>query len=259
MSETIPFPTDPLSRKPCEEAAGLDYARPGLFSGTWRCVLVNESPLCIRTAFRGGGTASIPGASLRGLVRNTAEMLGAGCARYWDKGRSDDLRACTRENACVVCRVFGFVETGEDFAWTGRVRFSNSERVKVTWVRRDMPAHQRPAHDDKRDGWVVYPAVPCSDQSGPVICAAEGSRFPFSVDYFNLDVEEYAVLKFALTLRHGEMHLFHMLGYGKALGFGACRIEIPKDTSPDIGSEIDRYLAGEPFLDFKYWRDEVRP
>lgn len=267
MSENIPFTKLDLSRRSCEAGAGAETGhdrrerRPDSLSGFWGCSLEALTPLCIQAAFavqqKQGSQAFLPGSSLRGMLRNVAEMLGAGCARYYEgQGYGSNLKICTARNACLVCRVFGFVEG--DFAWAGKVRVNDSARADVRWLGCHLP-RQRPAHSDVNGaGWMIFPATKPALASGRTWSVDAKRRFPFLVEYLNLDAEEYAVLKFSLTLQYQEVDLVHCLGYGKSLGLGACKISIPKDTSPPIGQKIQRYLDQPGFRVFRELRDRSR-
>src|SRR5258708_39690985 len=109
MSETVAFTTQDLSRRPCMEEQGHERrARKG--SGIWACELATLTPLCIQSYFSklgDGDPAVLPATSLRGMVRNMAEILGAGCTRFHpDSGRlGARLAPCSDRDACLVCRV----------------------------------------------------------------------------------------------------------------------------------------------------------
>lgn len=259
MSETVPFTTQALSRKPCSEEPGHDRRmRKG--SGIWACELTTVTPLCIQSYFsklKDDDPAILPGSSLRGMVRNVAEMLGAGCARFHpDGGRIGALlAACSEKNACLTCRVFGFVEG--DYAWAGKVRFTDSRPRKVQWERYSLPNMQRDPHNDAAGGgWILFPHKLAKLNPGTTRCVRAGEKFGFRVEYLNLDEEEYAVLKFALTLEHAGVRLCHKLGYAKALGLGACTIAITGDRSESPGPVIDRYLGLPGFQVLKQFRSQ---
>jgi len=254
MSVTVPFARNLLSRRPCADARGHDK-RPRSGSGIWSCTLTTLTPLCINSCFSKLGdddTAFIPASSLRGLVRSVAESLGAGCARYYLGNHPPELVGCTERDACLACRVFGFVEG--DFAWAGKVRFTDTAPSKVLWLRANTPV-RRPMHDDSAGaGWVLFPYSEPEIRPGPTRFVDARQTFRFRVEYVNLDEEEYSLLKFSLILKHRDLDLCHMLGYAKALGFGACTISIPSDKSPAPGTELDRYLSGRHFEEFRRHR-----
>jgi hypothetical protein len=212
---------------------------------------------------------------------------------------------CTQTAACLVCRVFGYApgknaEQDDSLSgWAGKVRFHDSEKVR-NWDRKwvqppsgnarwqaqgtyhtpfyypDLPRSKKPA------GWKVYlhakePTGAATGFLPEEACIPEGAFFDFDVDYENLSGEEFAVLRFALTLQHKcterSVRLAHKLGYGKGIGLGSCRVtaeilpiatrrffgEEPKaDTDP--GCEIHKYfdLPGFAALqEFLSW--ESRP
>jgi hypothetical protein len=258
MSKTVPFTTLELARKPCaEEAGGERRSRKG--SGIWRCELATLAPLCIQSSFArlsDADAAVIPASSLRGMVRNMAEMLGAGCGRFHADAEwlPDRLKPCSEHDACLVCRVFGFVDG--DYALAGKVRFVDAVLHRPRWEKYAIPSTQRDPHDTlPGGGWILFPRkAPASLAHGPMRCLAAGQRIVFRVEYLNLDEEEYAVFKYALTLEHDGVRLCHMLGYAKALGLGACIISVLVDKSDPPGPVIGKYLTQPAHQALKNWR-----
>ena len=242
-----------MSRIPCDKALGHER-HPKENSGVWSCKLTTLRPLCIREHFKTlcdnqpkGTQPMLPGSSLRGMVRGVAELLAADCLN----------QPCTKEAACVVCRLFGFV--AKDFSWQSKVQFSESELANANWTRLAIPFGGRIHHHEIAGRAVFGGAGPAALTGVNVSCSgdwcvAEGSIFRFKVEYRNLDPEEYAVLKFALTLTHGDIRLFHMLGYGKATGMGAVAIGIKDDKSPAITKIVDPYLRTRTFREFQNLR-----
>jgi CRISPR/Cas system CSM-associated protein Csm3 (group 7 of RAMP superfamily) len=214
---------------------------------------------------------------------------------------------CTQAEACLVCRVFGYApakdaEQGDPpSGWAGKVRFHDSAQVRNwdgDWVQPppgnarwqaqgayhapfyfpDFPTSKRPA------GWKVYlhakHVTGAAADFRPGECVPEGVFFDFDVEYENLSDEEFAVLRFALTLRHEcadrSVSLAHKLGYGKGIGMGSCRVtaevaplrvrrffgESPQ-AGKDPGCEIHRHLdlpgfaALREFLAWEYRPDQV--
>jgi hypothetical protein len=251
MAAFVRFPTEALSYRQTEGTAGHSRRRDGAVAGVWNCELVTETPLSIQSYFRharqAGDAAFIPGTSLRGMVRNTMEMLGAGCPRLY-RGTvtgPPHFRTCRPERTCLACHIFGFVEERTEFAWQGKVSFSDTDNAARRWIQLNVPIAPGPATGN---GWLTFRHGPAPTSPGRVWCVERGERFRFTVEYEDLDAEEYAVLKLALTLRHGETHLCHKLGYGKSAGLGSCRISIENDPSPP-GPEIDRYVRLPGFQD----------
>jgi hypothetical protein len=119
------------------------------------------------------------------------------------------------------------------------------------------------ANPSKPAGWKVYlhakEITGAAEGFRPEACIPKGAFFDFDVDYENLSGEEFAVLRFALTLQHKcpdpPVSLAHKLGYGKGIGMGSCRVSakiVPVRTrrffgeeptpESDCGCEIHRYL-----------------
>jgi len=241
MSERIPFPFPGPARRALAGEAGQDR-RDRFTSGAWRCRLHTLAPVCIRSLFDQlapkGAAAFLPGSSIRGMVRNAAEISGKGCA----------LSGCSEAGACIACRIFGFV--AGNFTWQSKVRFSDSDPVPVTWERHDVS--NPPPGALPGEGWLVFPAEACDAWNGPVPFAPKDTTFPFTVDYWNLDPEEHALLRYALTLDDGSEQVCHMLGFAKSQGFGACTIDIDQDAA------LDPYRGGEAFQQFRELRRKSR-
>jgi hypothetical protein len=264
----VGFPDDPLARQPCGQEGGGFSANDGL-SGVWKCVLETRTPLCIKSLFDrlappANKPAFLPGSSLRGMLRNTFQVLGAGCSYSYDwpgrnvPGEHSDLVECNRYDACPMCRVFGFVEG--DFSWGGKVRFCDSEPLAVQWVTVSVPKERPPNPDG--DGWMIFPVTPATNAGQfPCWCVPEYTQFRFRMDYWNLSEEEFDVLKFALTLRYDpwKIALLHTLGYAKSAGLGACKITITDDKSRAVGAGpenfLERYIGQAFFAEFEYARD----
>jgi hypothetical protein len=193
---------------------------------------------------------------------------------------------CTQISACLVCRVFGYApekdadQGDSQSGWSGKIRFHDSMPVREwagNWV---QPQHGNArwqaqgtyhtpfyypdsANRGKPAGWKVY--LHAKEPTGaandflPEACVPPGVLFDFNVDYENLSGEEFALLRFALTLQHDcpnrSVSLAHKLGYGKGIGLGSCRVtakiepiavrrffaKIPKPDT-DLGCEIHKYL-----------------
>jgi len=261
MSETVPFATKQPPLRPCALEEGHDR-RERQRSGLWSCTLTTVTPLCIQSHYSkltDKDPAFVPASSIRGMVRNMMEMLGAGCARFYQAHCPEHLQQCNAEAACLACRVFGFVDG--DYGWAGKVRFSDTAPVKIAWVRYAAPVEGRPPQNESHgSGWILFPHTKPALRQDPrgARCIPEGQSFPFRIEYLNLDAEEYALFKFALTLKHTSLDaatgrpidLCHKLGFAKALGLGSCTISITKDKSPEIGAEIDPYLKTPAFTVF---------
>jgi len=254
MSLTIPFAADELDRRSCATEPGHEVQNaPGTRSGVWECTLRTLKPLSIKAVFEKlapKGMAYIPGSSIRGMVRNVAEMLGAGCGRYYQDGDDlpSNLKVCDSGGACQVCRIFGFTE-GE-YSWTSKVRVSDTTRVNTPWIKLGVP-NQREALADNGRGWRTFRSYGVRAGGGSSVrCVGMGVEFKFTVNYSNLSDDQFDLLLFALTLRDGEEQLVHKLGYGKSLDLGACLVSVTGDPRPGPG--IDKYLNRREYRDFFY-------
>jgi CRISPR/Cas system CSM-associated protein Csm3 (group 7 of RAMP superfamily) len=249
MSAIVPFTKRPLSLRACADESGHERRNRNQ-SGIWTCLLTTETPLCIQSSFRNlkdTDKPALPASSLRGMARNMVEVLGAGCARFYEgAGSPSALDRCTERKACIACRIFGFVSG--DFAWAGKVRFNDTLPAAVKWAKYNLPSQRPPQAPGT--GWILFPHTPVALAPGATRCVDIGGRFQFRAEYLNLDPEELAVFQFALTLRYdspsrGAIDLVHKLGYGKSLGLGACKVRIAKAAA--VGAEIESYLSDPAF------------
>jgi hypothetical protein len=202
------------------------------------------------------------------MVRNAAEILGAGCGRLYSGGRElpVELSPCKDTGTCVVCRVFGFVD-GKT-TWQSRVRFSDATSVgEVRWQRLDAEARSgRGGSDPEREqGWAVFVHRDEEPSSGRVPCVAPGAKFRFGVEFAGLDETEYAVFRLALTLHAGQHRLVHKLGFAKSLGFGSCEVVILNEGEikdavrrEAVTKATERYAALGGFQELVKWRTEER-
>ncbi|HLJ26488.1 MAG TPA: RAMP superfamily CRISPR-associated protein [Candidatus Angelobacter sp.] len=200
-----------------------------------------------------------------------------------------DLQPCTTESACLSCRLFGYSlkkpkdqkSDDEPFGWAGNARFFDSDPLKEwssnQWVALNQgaftvpdypkarPTDHGPRHlpfyfpngDGKPAGWKLYRhannirEVDEHAGFGSPHCVRGNMKFEFSVEFESLAPEEYAVLRFALTLAHSclthkedsAVDLFHKLGYGKGVGLGSCSIRI--DNEEFESAERFLGLAGD--------------
>ena len=262
MFQRIPFATGTLEKRSIFKLPGWER-KVKEYSGWLNCELEVVTPLCIKSLFEferaKNATAtqvSLPGSSLRGMVRNTAEILGAGCGRYYSGyDLPQNLKECRASEACMVCRIFGFV-SGQD-TWQSRVRFEDSSRAAVKWKKvatgRGFSVTSDPP--PLSQGWAVFVHRPKpSLDPGIVPCVESGAKFPFRVEYMNLDDLEFAVFRFALTLDYGGEHLIQKMGFAKSQGLGSCRVRVLDEKARPIGKAIEPYLQTEAFAELCKWR-----
>jgi len=258
MRVNIDFTKRPLSTRALAREAGHER-RERTQSGILLCELETVSPLCIQSVFREmkqSDTPFIPASSLRGMIRNMMEVMGAGCLRLVDYPPRQAPRALSKcqENAtCLTCRLFGF--TDKDLCWAGKVLFTDAKPADARSWRWEHVEAQRESHGaaPPADEWMIFGYQPfgltvqARPHRGTTRCIGRGAKLIFRVDYLNLGAEELAVLLFALTLRHGEFRLCHKLGYAKAMGLGTCTIRLLNQQPPAIGAEIEPYLRDPVF------------
>jgi hypothetical protein len=171
----VPFPaTLPREKWPGNRPSGHESYQPNTLSGTFECTLTTITPLCIKEHFSQlhGKPAPpfIPGSSLKGMLRNTLQILGFGCAgqqfqnktaRQQEKDKKipplelGHMKPCDEGEACMVCRVFGYGvkkegrhddDEAEPFGWAAKVRIFDSE----------------PAQDWNENRWVWMNDGACS-------------------------------------------------------------------------------------------------
>lgn len=236
----VRFPST-LDRVEKHEWAGHERLLPGHISGVIECRLRTLTPLCEKQLFSDlksrGRTPYLPGSTLKGLVRTTAQMLGAGCGgmqyskpEHGDVTLPPHLAGCKSESACLVCRVFGYSVEKTEFGWAGKARFRDSDEVNAwtdqSWETmgidgvitpsrpparwQDPGPRHRPFYfepgTDKPLGWKVYRhakyVVKPDPEFGSDACVPAGREFRFQVEVENLTEEEAAVFSLALTLKH---------------------------------------------------------
>lgn len=294
----VRFPQPPVPRFPWGDRGPSGHERfyTDRQSGTLVCELEAITPLCIRAHFKAlrgrNGEPWLPGSSLRGLIRTTMQMLGAGCAGLQfpdkkDKEAEKDgagplvlagLEPCTKEEACLVCRLFGYSVQGEKAGWAALVRFHDSKPARVwegRWVRMNdrvatVPGRRARWQDQGTGhtafyfpvaartpaGWKVYRHAKYVLEAEPEFasddCVDKDTVFEFQVQYENLTPEELGLFKFAITLAHecpehsGDkaIGLAHKFGYGKSAGMGSCRIRIVEDKPVTPWLDLGEGAAG---------------
>jgi len=268
MHQRVPFTEADLHKRSIADLPGQERWDKAS-SGRWKCRLEVVTALCVKTAFAQQYNAKaksifVPGGSLRGMVRNAAETLGAGCGRFYDPISQMPRRlvTCSQNAVCMVCRTFGFVE-GQN-TWQSRVRFTDA--ISPTgWTWELLDAEDRRSHGgaspENERGWALFVHEQEDLAKGRIPCIAAGAMFDFGVEYQNLDAEEFAVFRLALTLQSGAMHLVHKLGFAKSLGLGSCRVSIMKEPEikdatrkQDVERHAARYSTAPEFQEIARWR-----
>jgi len=208
------------------------------------------------------GQATIPGSSLKGVIRSVAEAVEASCftlfggPRYRGSGITrgmqvrvdlpDGYQHCTdRAKLCPACRLFGFLHRGEVHA--GKVSISDAIAPQGTYKLGDfitLGVLSTPKPEACVNAYVVREGgrnvvrgrkfyrhrldgvitrSRKDRQNKTVQPVMPGSAFTFEVEYTNLRDEELRLLLYALALEPG---LWHKVGLGNPLGMGSAHIEI---------------------------------
>lgn len=243
-------------------------------SGRIYCTIENLTPLFIggnrnnsQQFLISNRKYTIPGSSLKGMLRSLAEIIGGGCSVTDSMGRfNKTYAACNKvDSLCVTCRMFGMMERG---GWAkvhkGNVCISDAlireenPETKLFDVQlfnhatRHEPFYRTPQtgrldgksrkfyfHQPKRKTSALEPTniQKFVDKKNAIL---PGCQFEFEIDFVNLEKFELELLVYILALEEnvdviiedGKIPLKgpmrHKLGYAKALGLGSCRIDLNK-------------------------------
>ncbi|MBI5526469.1 MAG: hypothetical protein HY897_09045 [Deltaproteobacteria bacterium] len=248
-----------------------DLSRLSGYVGELKCLLEVHTPLEVNFAKdkQFNTNPRIPGASLKGLIRNTAEFVGGGCMSVSAQGRNDGpWSLCAEEKCCVTCDMFGRiagrlhnrgkVNIGEAIPIEYRqhavvkiLQGSPKETHAPFYPRstgtecyrkfyHHQPSAQKEIPNDQPIGKfqpnLVYPVEP-------------GSVFGFQVAFEGLDKEQLALLTYSLELEPGLLHKF---GRGKGKGMGSVKIKI---AGAAVNTPADRYQGIAPAGG---WPEDVR-
>jgi RAMP superfamily len=211
------------------------------------------------------GAYTIPGSSLKGLLRSLTETLGNGCLTLFDgeyEGHKVDYRQkvpaafqrCRDVNElCLTCRTFGTMNRNTIFL--GKINISDAE-VNADRVYEHDPIYTkalmtpRPHHDsfylDEEQQHIAgrkfffhhSPSQELLTTSGYTYMGgraanryirplAHDTQFHCRIDFTNLEYDEFAALLLATVL---EDEMRHKIGYGKPLGLGSIQISPTKLT-----------------------------
>lgn len=222
--------------------------------------------------YRVGNLPTIPGSSLKGVVRSIVEAATASCITATRVERrllpipdSGARNSCMPEHACPACSLFGRMNR------MSKVRFGDAQPPKPirTMGLRVKPLHQPHANDAPQvyrldDGRGQFrgrkfyrhgkPAV--SQTDAPIEALPEGTRIQSKVWFTNLTPLEMGALCFGLGL---DKSITPKLGGNKPRCFGsmsshALTLNVQnrngfKSNSPDAtlfeGAELDKWIADQ--------------
>ncbi len=282
----VPMPNGSPGRQPPRYHHRLDGT-----SGVLVCRLEARTALLLASQTGGNDVRTfwtnrarvptIPGTSIKGMLRSVAEIVGHGCDITSNHGCSDPNRLCP------TCRLFGFVGRGQESAlYRGHVHIgdapldNSSCASHAQWERSGVymssprPNHRAFYPSNASKGRKLYhhqprqknraapirPDIPgpnCQLQPAPA-----GAAFDFVVRFEDLDADQLGLLLYTLVLEPesqevtvtgwqstppGDVEIVltgpmcHKLGHGKPYGLGSCQITIQEARLVEGG---DRYRGG---------------
>lgn len=214
---------------------------------------------------------TIPGSSLKGLLRSVVETLGNGCLTLFDgtyEGRKVDYQRkvptafqhCDDVNKlCLACRTFGTLNRNTIFL--GKINVSDAEAqpdkvytyepIYTKVLMSPRPHHDSFYLDEDREhiaGRKFFfhhsPNHEPLTLSGYTNMAGRAAnryirpldretQFHCRIDFTNLESSEFATLLLATTL---EDDMRHKIGYGKPLGLGSVQFMPTKLTIIDYAA-----------------------
>jgi CRISPR-associated protein Csm3 len=221
--------------------------------------LTGRKPSLVKAHFRCGGRLTIPGSSLKGVIRSIVETISdpPSCLRI-TRARYDEqpqnVKACGRkESLCVACRMFGAM------GYLGQVHFHDAvaEAGQSTII--ETPSLFAPRTRErtylekgKVKGRKFYRHGDLAAGNVPLEVCPPGSRFGLKVDFENLSDAQLGLL--ILALGQGTPKLYPKLGGGKPACCGSVEIALTSlqlsaaraasleydcpDTPADIGAFI---------------------
>ncbi len=234
------------------------------------CLLVGQSKFFRKRRGKFDTVPTIPGTSLKGVIRSMAELIGHGCAPL---GTEEDSRCTSSRQLCITCRIFGFLQGGD--VHTGLVSFGDAEMIASpispnAWKEQNgvLLANPKPTHKPfyPPRHRKIYPHQPaCKEVPTPappgvgnpkmfrkVQPAPADTTFAFQATFENLREEELALLLYAIVLEEG---MAHKIGGCKPLGAGSARISIDRLTlTTDPGTRYRRNREDQETT--KVWEGE---
>ncbi len=222
----------------------------------------------IQFAHNSKGEYLIPGSSLKGMLRATAEAIANSCLSIFANTyegnhgitymlKSNDFYACKEKELCITCRLFGMQSKKTSFK--GKVSVSDAKCKTPPKIYRDIilpilstpkPHHTAFYKDPDEDRNVIAgrkfyyhskniteaPRIKFSNRTGKpynvkITPLDKGNVFYSTVDFENLTEEELSLLIYTLVLEDG---VCHKIGMGKPAGLGSIKIEIERITFLDF-------------------------
>lgn len=202
----------------------------------------------------------IPGSSLKGMLRATAEAIVNSCLTVFDGSyerkkityelKYDYFKSCRGKEICITCRVFGMQSKSASFK--GKINVSDAKCKTPIRFYKDVilpilstpkPHHTAFYSDPSEKGKNIIAGRKFYYHENNVIEESEikysnrtnkpynmkikpldkENVFYGTVDFENLTEEELSLLIYAIVLEDG---MCHKIGMGKPVGFGSIKVEI---------------------------------
>ncbi|HTK10286.1 MAG TPA: RAMP superfamily CRISPR-associated protein [Ktedonobacteraceae bacterium] len=252
------------------------YAETPLFIGDPRSV--SPDPRKPALSFKNGRDAyTIPGSSLKGLLRNVIETQGNGCLTLFDgryeRNKVDYYRevapafqhCSTTNELCIACRICGMLKDRSKEIFLGKINIGDAV-VKPETLHLYDPLYTLPLMEPKPHHASFY-----LDESGKRIAGRKyyfhhnpdkepaqenrlitfgrtpanryiqpierDTQFSCQLEFSNLEEDEFAVLMLAVTL---EENMRHKIGYGKPMGLGSIYLYPVRLTLIDYSARYTR-------------------
>lgn len=238
-----PYRMVPVKERIERSAPVTDEAFKGK-SGVIHCSLKTLTSVCVASRQAFGlvkfvyrdNRATIPGSSLKGMLRSLAEIVGGGCfVTPSAKGSSaplpDSYRACNRnKDLCITCRMFGMMGRGSNATvHKGKISISDGS-IRENNIRFNVFEIMQMSHGTRHDPFYVSPdsghfdglcrkvyfhqpqrrdSVPeipadirrmAADHIRSIEAIPPGNHFDFEVDFINLTQDEFELLVYVLAL-----------------------------------------------------------
>lgn len=210
----------------------------------------------IKTMQTGNEKLTIPGSSLKGVVRSiyeaiTNSTLAVVTRKYENKMPQNRLPCRSKEKLCPASRVFGALD------WQGLVSFQDARCVKKGFAPGFMPSLYRPRPDQRRKYfnpvsrkfyYHAIKAVAGGTKGIPTQQAAAQYTFETELPFKNLTQAELGTL--LASLGQDKDYPFSLkVGAGKPIGMGTMTVKITQIQRPElIGDRYSNYNTKTPDL-----------
>ena len=210
---------------------------------------MNEEEVLYKKFYKIGDKYAVPGTSLKGMIRNLAEMVSNSCIsatrdeqEVLPKGKEKSCRVAQR---CIICDVFGAMGKKSKIKVSDFLYEENSGAMSIL----GLPELRTPnvnvssiyLNEGVLKGYKIYNhGIQSILKTGDYNCEClmKNSTFKGYVLYEDLDVEELKLLCYAIGLA-GDFN--HKLGYGKPAYYGSIEITAKDDKYVQYAKD---YIVG---------------